>query len=423
MFDHSLLLEMPPPDWKPKSFDELCTRVQDAASPSANGERLYLGLEHLAAGFPALVGRGTESEVRSGKTAFSSGDVLFGKLRPYLRKSFLADQCGICSTDILVFRATDKCLPEFLCLLTNTNEFIDHAKATTSGVQHPRTSWAGLREFALHVPPLGEQRKIALLLSVVQQAIQQQERLLATTAELKNALLHQLFTTGLRGEALKETEIGAMPKSWQLAMCEELCTTITVGVVVKPASHYVERGISAFRSFNVREDRLDTNDLVYFSKEDNDTALAKSKLRTGDVLVVRTGYPGTSCVVPKEYDGTNCIDLLIVRPKIEMIRSGFLSRFFNSPAGKRQAVAAKHGLAQQHLNVSAVKRTRIPVPSLNEQDDIDSALATVQRKMDIITQRKQSLTDLFRTLLHELLTAQIRVNDLDLSQVESAVAE
>jgi type I restriction enzyme, S subunit len=87
MDDHCLLLEAPPPDWAPTNFGEVCARVQDAASPSADGERLYLGLEHLASGLPALVGRGTESEVRSGKTLFRKGDVLFGKLRPYLRKS------------------------------------------------------------------------------------------------------------------------------------------------------------------------------------------------------------------------------------------------------------------------------------------------------------------------------------------------
>ena len=76
-------------------------------------------------------------------------------------------------------------------------------------------------------------------------------------------------------------------------------------------------------------------------------------------------------MVPKEYDGANCIDLVIVRPKAGVIRSGFLSRFFNAPAGKRQAVGSTHGLAQQHLNVAAVKRTRIPVASLEEQDEID----------------------------------------------------
>ncbi len=187
MSEHSLLLETPPRGWTAGSFGDVCIRVQDAASPTPNGQRLYLGLEHLAPGFPALVGRGSESEVRSGKTAFRKGDVLFGKLRPYLRKSALVSEDGICSTDILVFRASEKSLPEFLCLLTHSDEFVGHAKATTSGVQHPRTSWASLREFKLHVPPLAEQRKIAGVLGLVQRALEQQERLIALTTELKKA--------------------------------------------------------------------------------------------------------------------------------------------------------------------------------------------------------------------------------------------
>ena len=109
MSDLSLLLKLPPGGWTSASLNDVCARVQDAASPSADGERLYLGLEHLASGFPALVGRGTESDIHSSKTSFRSGDVLFGKLRPYLRKSVLVGEDGICSTDILVFRATEKC--------------------------------------------------------------------------------------------------------------------------------------------------------------------------------------------------------------------------------------------------------------------------------------------------------------------------
>ena len=102
---------------------------------------------------------------------------------------------------------------------------------------------------------------------------------------------------------------------------------------------------------NVHEDRLVTNDLLYYLQTVNDTTLAKSKLRTGDVLVVRTGYPGTSCVVRMNTIGANCIYLVIARPKTGVIRSGFLSRFFNAPAGKRKRVGSTHGLAQQHLNV------------------------------------------------------------------------
>ncbi|MBI3247977.1 MAG: restriction endonuclease subunit S [Deltaproteobacteria bacterium] len=274
-----------------------------------------------------------------------------------------------------------------------------------------------LERLPLVIPPLAEQQKIAEVLGLVQRALEQQARLIALTTELKKALLHQLFTQGLRGEPQKQTDIGPVPESWELRACDELCEMITVGVVVKPASHYVKSGVPAFRSMNVREDRLEVTELVYFSQETNDTILAKSKLQTGDVLIVRTGYPGTSCVVPEEYHGANCIDLVIARPQLKVIQSGFLSRFFNSDAGKRQALSAKHGLAQQHLNVGAVKRTLIPVPQLGEQREIDAALAIVERKLALHMSKHAALTALFRTLLHQLMTAEVRVHDVDLSDL------
>ncbi|HEY3457672.1 MAG TPA: hypothetical protein VGK64_24045 [Bryobacteraceae bacterium] len=238
----------------------------------------------------------------------------------------------------------------------------------------------------------------------------------------EKALVHKLFTEGTRGEPRKQTEIGPVPKSWALERCDDLCEEISVGVVVRPRSYYVETGVPAFRSLNVREDRLDTDDLVYFSKEVNDGTLYKSKLRAGDVLIVRTGYPGTSCVVPRKYDGSNCIDIIFARPGAR-ITSGYLSRFFNSDSGKIQATAAKHGLAQQHLNVGAVKRVQVPLPTLDEQCAIVDAVATVDAKRDVHVRAAQMLRALFRTLLHQLMTAQIRVHDLDVSALDELAAE
>lgn len=265
------------------------------------------------------------------------------------------------------------------------------------------------------LPPPEEQRKIAGMLSLVQNAIAQQEQLITLTTELKKSFMHKLFTEGTCGEPQRKTEIGVIPESWDLVPCSELCKTITVGVVVKPASYYVESGIPAFRSLNVREDQLVTDDLVYFSPEDNDGKLAKSKVYAGDVLIVRTGYPGTSCVVPEQYEGSNCIDIVIARPK-NTISSQFLSRFLNSPAGKLQALSAKHGLAQQHLNVGAVKNVLVPIPpSLNEQNEVASILEHIDNKLTFYKNKKYLFTDLFRTLLHQLMTAQIRVDDLNVS--------
>ena len=226
MCDSSLLIDPLPAGWKNHRLGEICDRVKESYKPVDGGDTPYVGLEHLAQGFPAFVGRGTESEIKSSKTAFKAGDILFGKLRPYLRKGAQADFDGVCSTDILAFRTKTECESGFLRFLVHSDEFVDHAKSTTSGVQHPRTSWPSLREFRLSLPTLPEQKMIAHILSTVQREIEAQERIIQTTTELKKTLMHKLFTEGLRNEPQKQTEIGPVPESWEVKMVGDICRSI-----------------------------------------------------------------------------------------------------------------------------------------------------------------------------------------------------
>ena len=83
------------------------------------------------------------------------------------------------------------------------------------------------------LPPLPEQKKIAFVLSTVQQAISEQERIITTTTELKKALMQKLFTEGLRGEPQKQTEIGPVPESWDVVELGELLTIAQYGMSVK----------------------------------------------------------------------------------------------------------------------------------------------------------------------------------------------
>jgi len=396
--------------------ETLCDLRKETCSPQ-DCRGVYVGLEHIDAGSFVLARHGTPSQVRSAKSRFYPGDVLYGKLRPYLDKAIVAEVEGICSTDILVLEPCGA--PSwFLCGVLHTNRFIEHAKKTTQGVNHPRTSWSGIKDFETTAFPVSEQKKIAAVLLKIQRAIETQEKIIQSLRALKKSTMQHLFTHGLRGEKTKMTEIGEIPESWVVATCEDVAEKITVGIVVRPASYYVRDGVPAFRSLNVREDRLVSDDLVYISQVDNDTKLAKSKLCAGDILVVRTGYPGTSCVVPETYEGTNCIDLVIVRPKDERLLSHFLSRFFNSEAGKRHALAAKTGLAQQHLNVGAVRRARIPLPSLGEQTDITNALASMDSKLLYHESKRSAFQDLFKTALNKLMTGDIRIGDFDIDVKE-----
>jgi type I restriction enzyme, S subunit len=352
------------------------------------------------------------------------GDLLFARIGATTGKSTLIidPPKAVFASYLIRVRPKPGLDPGFLSHFFQSEAYWRQIDSSKNANLKKGVSGSVLKSLLVPEPPLHEQRQIAAILSAVQRAIERQERLIVLTAELKKALMSKLFTEGTRGEPLKHTEIGLVPESWVLKRCDEFCPTISVGVVVKPHSYYLDDGVPAFRSFNVREDRLIADDLVYFSHADNNGALSKSKLRAGDVLIVRTGYPGTSCVVPREFDGANCVDIVFARPDSH-VQSAYLSRFLNSCAGRTQATASSHGLAQQHLNVGAVKRILVPLPTLDEQRKIVETLAASDRKADSHTRSVKLLTNLFRTLLHQLMTAEVRLYDLDISILDQPESE
>ena len=140
---------------------DLCDLISEPVRSGAQPDALYLGLEHLAPGRLIRIGGRNASEMRSNTSAFQPGDVLYGKLRPYLDKAVLADEPGVCTTELLVLRAKANVDPRFLAAAVHSPSFLEYAIAGTTGVQHPRTSWAHTREFQMPAFAFCEQQGIA----------------------------------------------------------------------------------------------------------------------------------------------------------------------------------------------------------------------------------------------------------------------
>lgn len=222
------MLESLPRGWEEKTLGELCSLRRELVEPSSTGAQRYVGLEHIDPGVFRLRRWGDERGLRSTKSRFHSGDVLYGKLRPYLDKAVLAEWEGVCSTDILTIQPrSDVADSSYLAFLVHTPAFIAHAVATTSGVNHPRTGWSEIARFSHPIPPLAEQRVIAGVLAKIQAAVEVQEKIIATLRELKAATMAKLFHEGLRGEPLKQTEIGEVPQSWSLRTIGSLGKLVT----------------------------------------------------------------------------------------------------------------------------------------------------------------------------------------------------
>ncbi len=131
-------------------------------------DRRYLSLEHIEAHTGRLLGHGSSDDVKSAKNVFEPGDVLYGKLRPYLSKVARPNASGVCSTDILVFKPSDRLENGYLSALLQSHAITTHAMDHAKGINLPRVSPKALGTFETPVPPLPEQRRIVARLDAIE---------------------------------------------------------------------------------------------------------------------------------------------------------------------------------------------------------------------------------------------------------------
>ena len=232
----------------------------------------------------------------------------------------------------------------------------DWTEGTNIAVMGKTLNKQTLGKAMIRLPELREQENISTLLDKAQEQLA-----IAETMQVKLDTLVKSRFIEMFGD---ETEFG----KWPVGRIEDIAD-VTVGVVIKPTQYYVEEGgVKAFRSLNVKPMKINDDDWVHFSEEGN-LKNCKSMLHTGDVLIVRSGYPGTSCVVEPEYDGCNAVDLIIAKPNKAIVNPYFLCAFNNYPHGQSQIKQGTGGAAQQHFNVGKYKAMSIPLPPLELQNE------------------------------------------------------
>lgn len=180
-----------------------------------------------------------------------------------------------------------------------------------------------------------------------------------------------------------------MDSDWPIVKLSELVNEITVGFVGSMTHEYVDDGIPFFRSKNISEYEIEWNDIRYISPEFH-YKIKKSVLRPGDVAIVRTGKPGTACVIPDFVDEANCSDVVIVRVNNDKLSAHYLCYFMNSIAS-HQVSSHLVGAVQQHFNVASAKRIEIPLPTRDEQEEIVKILKALDDKRIINRQINQTL--------------------------------
>ena len=233
--------------------------------------------------------------------------------------------------------------------------YIDELRKQSIGGVIKYIKLKNLTDALIELPSIEVQRKIVNIISKAKEIVRRKENEFELLDELVKARFVEMF-----GDENNS-------KGWEIVNIEDV-VNVQVGVVIKPSKYYTDQynGIKAFRSLNIGNGYIKDDDWVYFSKEGNKKN-KKSILSTNDVLVVRSGAPGTACVVTSEYAGSNAIDVIIAHPDFQKVDSHYLCTYTNMPHGKSQIIEGTGGAAQQHFNVGKYNKLKLMLPPLEYQ--------------------------------------------------------
>lgn len=372
-------------------LSDLCDRIAETVKPRDRPDSIYLGLEHVPSGRLLPTTSGMASSVRSTTTAFRAGDVLYGKLRPYLDKAVLAPSDGIGTTELLVLRPKDRVDPRFLVAVLHAPTFLEYAISGTTGSQHPRTSWAHVGSFLLPDFPPRSRRGITDLVWLVHDALAAVEAAIAAGTALRAEAMRTLFTRGLRGESTKETEIGPMPENWEVVRVPEVVSSYRFDAKKQvPKGRYRPAG---------KWPIIDQGRNEVAGYTDSDSAVL---------------HPSTPIIV---FGDHTRIFKYVDHPFAVGAQGTRLLRVAEG-YDPRYVYFAFCGLTLENRGYNrhskVLMEASIPKPALPEQREIVAILNAIDRKIEVHRRKRVLLEQLFRTLLHDLMTGQMRVDDLEL---------
>jgi type I restriction enzyme S subunit len=375
-------------------------RIQPLEYPTTSFN--YVGLENVEGHTGKLLPYQptTGAEIKSTKNVFHPGQILFGKLRPYLNKIHLAREKGICSTDIYVLNPCQHQMDAaFASYFLRSAVVLAAVSNAMAGANLPRINEESLLEISAPVPPLAEQERIVKLLDEADEL-----RKLRAQADLRtDALISSLFHDMFGDPAIN-------PMGWPLKSLREVSEKFSDGPFGSnlKSSHYVPTGVRVIRLNNIGVGYLIDNDRAYIAPEHFEI-LSKHECLPGDVLVGTLGDPNLrACVLPPQFGkALNKADCVQIRPKKGIAVNEFICWLLNLPSTLSMASGMISGQTRSRISMGRLAKLRVPVPFVALQKEFAarvSEIRTIQAEQAVSRHR---LDDLFQSILHRAFKGEL----------------
>lgn len=375
-------------EWNKIEFHAIASLSKKKFNPKKeNIEMTCIELEHIEKETGRLLGSTSSTSQLSTKNIFKSGDVLFGKLRPNLRKYIHCEFDGVCSSEIWVLNKHKGTNSKFLFYLIQQEKFI-HSACITSGSKMPRADWNVVSEVPFSLPPLPEQKAIADLLSTWDEAIEKTERLIQAKEKQKLGELRSLISSHKANSTISSFANPIVRK------------------VEKPTESYVALGIrSHFKgTFQRNVDDPMTVDMDYLYKvKENDLIVNITFAWEGAIALVKK--EDESCYVSHRFPTYE-----IKRTKAEPC---FIRQLIMSSRMKYDLSNISPGGAGRNRVLNKTDFLKMPIwlPNLETQRNIGGYLGAIDEEIDLLKQLAEKYKTQKRGLMQKMLTGEWRMKD------------
>ena len=431
-----------PEDWEVKRLGEIASFETATIDVKNIDSEWYIGTENMVSGKAGIEKNLTSIPYRLVRE-YKVGDVLISNIRPYLKKIWLADRDGGCSSDVLVVRTLDSsvCLPTFLKMLLSDDLFFDFVMANAVGTKMPRGDKKVIVNYEVCLPPLAEQKKIAEALSDVDELLAAMTTLTEKKRAIKQGAMQELLTgkkrlvgfknsessclcasvlkkdAGVveggfntetqrrRGTEFKMTEIGLIPEDWEVKKLGEICENVRNGYNYDFREHgtYPMSRIETISSGEINYKRV-----ALIEHEPP----SEYKLKVGDILYSHINslpYIGNIA----QYDGTDCLyhgmNLLLLRPT-DVIDYVYLKYLLKSETMRSKArSAAKVAINQASISTRDLSQFQVAYPPLPEQRAIAEVLSDMDAEIEALEAKRAKYESIKQGMMQELLTGKTRL--------------
>lgn len=383
------------------------TKTDDHTKP-------YIGLENIESWNSKFIP--TESVSEGTNNEYDKGDILFGKLRPYLAKGYIATESGVCSTEFFVLHAKKGFSNKYLLYRFLTPSFIGYINSKVAGVKMPRTNWSDFSSTSIDIPFLDVQKRIVSYLDAetakIDHAIELLKKKREAYTRLKSSVINRAVTRGLNPNAkLKDSGvewIGMIPEWWEVKRIKNLCDYITRG----STPNYVD-----YSSYKVMNQATFSKGYIDDEKvRFSDKMESYSNIKKDDLLIASTGGGILGKLLYFENDENDFYadtHVTIMRSSDYTTSTKFLYYAFYTKYDMINATMVKGSTNQTELQRNYLLNYELPIPPLSEQHAIanylDSRCVRIDKAAAIVDKQIDAYTQLKKSLINEVVTGKRRV--------------